>query len=74
MTKTASVHLNLVVRILKSERVGLNRGSVLADVLGDLGHVLEAVQLRGILERVQVVVDPVRSFAGESLEEAEDNL
>lgn len=54
---------------LKSERIGLNSGSVLANVLGDLRHALEGVQLRRLLERVQVVMDPVGGLAGESLKE-----
>ena len=57
---------------LKSERVGLDRGSVLANVPGDLGHALEVVQLRGILERVQVIVNPIGGLAGESLKEVRE--
>jgi hypothetical protein len=53
--------------LLKSERIGLNGGPVLADVLGDLGHAPEVVQLGRVLESVQVVLDPVRGFVGKSL-------
>jgi hypothetical protein len=46
----------------------LNAGSVFANGLGDVGHTLEVVELGGIFESVQVLVNAVRSFIGVGLE------